>query len=108
MVAGHRRSSRRHWTADCQRGVSRRSNTSVSGATLGSGPTSLLDANRTALIVYANPDDQLTGLQIGAGGRRGGNLATLLIAPLGVGLIGAGYLLRRRARLTSTGPNRSG
>ena len=101
-------------------------NTSVPGATIGSGATSLLDANRTALIVYANPDDQLTdpdgkagarigcgvitptGLQIGGtavGG--GGNLTTLLIALLGVGLIGAGFLLRRRARLTSTGPSRS-
>jgi hypothetical protein len=94
-------------------------NTSVTGATLGAGPASLLDANRTALIVYANPDDQLTdpdgkagariacgvitptGLQIGGTtiGTGGSTLTTFLIALVGVGLIGAGYLLRRRSRI---------
>ena len=154
-------------------------NTSALGATLGPGQTSLLGANRTALVFFSGEDDQVTdpdgkaGARIGcgvitpaAGGalvaaptavpkpsspvvvapsvvnpaapkpatspvaaslsaptptlfvpavalptpppvaagptQSGGSLGTgpaLLIAVLGVGLVGAGYLLRRRSQL---------
>jgi len=97
-------------------------NTSASGATLASGPTALLDGNGSALIVYANPDDQVThpdgnaGPRIGCGMitpngiqvgglvlRSGGFPWTLVIAFIGVALIGAGYLLRRRQTLLTRG-----
>jgi hypothetical protein len=44
-------------------------NTSANGATLGPGPNSLLGPNRTALIVTANPDDQVTDPDGKAGAR---------------------------------------
>jgi superoxide dismutase, Cu-Zn family len=96
-------------------------NTSAMGATLGSGPTSLLDTNRSAFIVYANADDQLTDPDGKAGARVacgvinpagitipgvstgvGMNPTTLLVAGLGIALIGVGYYLRRQR------PRRSG
>src|SRR5215813_10477840 len=44
-------------------------NTTAMGAMLSAGPTSLLDENRSALIVYANADDQLTDPDGKAGAR---------------------------------------
>src|SRR5215208_1347552 len=64
-------------------------NTSAMGATLSSGPTSLLDANGSALVVYANPDDQLTHPDGNAGARIGCGVIT----PSGIqvgGLVGRG------------------
>jgi superoxide dismutase, Cu-Zn family len=90
-------------------------NTTAQGATLGSGPTSLLDSNRSSVIVYANADDQLTEPDGKAGARVacgvinptgaglpgastgvGGAQTPLIIAALGVLMIGAGYFLRRQ------------
>ena len=91
-------------------------NTSATGATLGSGPTSLLGGNGTALIIYANEDDQLTdpdgkaGARIACGVITAGstipgtsllpaNLLTgtpaLIIGAVGLAAIGFGVGMRR-------------
>jgi Cu-Zn family superoxide dismutase len=95
-------------------------NTSVLGATLGSGPTSLLGPNGTALVLFANPDDQFTDPDGNAGARlacgvimaattnplgQGGSLpptGTLALLVGGLALIAGGLLMRSgrlRARL---------
>ncbi|MCA1648356.1 MAG: superoxide dismutase family protein [Chloroflexi bacterium] len=51
-------------------------NTSVLGATLASGPTSLLGPSRTALVIYSGEDDQVTDPDGKAGSRIGCGVIT--------------------------------
>jgi Cu-Zn family superoxide dismutase len=64
-------------------------NTSVLGATLAAGPTSLLGSNGTALVLFANPDDQVTDPDGNAGPRVAcGVITSTTAGPTALGLSG--------------------
>lgn len=85
--------------------------------TLAGGPTSIFDADGTALVIHANPDDEVTDPSGNSGGRvacavltatapglpntggGGGQTSALwLLGSILAGTLGMGGLLRRRAR----------
>ena len=53
----------------------------ATGVTLSAGPTSLFDADGTALVIHANPDDQVTD----PAGNSGGRVACALLALTALG-----------------------
>jgi Cu-Zn family superoxide dismutase len=83
------------------------------GATLGSGDGSLFDADGSALVIHAGPDDAVSDPAGNSGARvacgvitlasvpvglpRAGGLDAVAPALAGLGALGAGALLRRRA-----------
>ena len=56
-------------------------NTSAPGATLGTGPGSLLGPNRTALVIYSGEDDQMTDPNGNSGSRIACGVITAPAAP---------------------------